>query len=122
MDEDEDIIFEVPTQRDVLILGILIGITFIVIASTGQEGKARAITTSMVALSFVFRVSWPVRKKPWFLLTMAVIAFVHLAAIFGINWSNEHYGGPTMFPIMFLDTLAIFAIVLGVHKIVVKSR
>lgn len=94
------------------LIGMSIGIVF---------GEARGWITggAALALGMVIRVSWPLRKEPWFWAAMSGLTALHVIAVAKFDWSwARSLNGRSFGGLFMSDTLAMLGIIYGLYRLI----
>jgi hypothetical protein len=115
-------IFSTLSRKLGFVIGIASLLVFAVAIAFADEGQALAAGASTVALLTAGALSWPLRRRAWFWLTMAGIAAVHAWVVLAVRWGEGDVSATTLVPIMWADTAVIIAVVWTLSRLIDTSR
>jgi hypothetical protein len=67
----------------------------------------------------VVRISWPLRKEPWFWAAVAGFTALHVVALIEFDWSStSSWNGHKLSGLFMSDTVAMLGIVYGLYHLI----
>jgi hypothetical protein len=71
------------------------------------------------ALAATIRISWPLRKEPWFWATIVVFAGLNAFAVVNLDWSFTHaWSGHAISGLMVIDIGVMISIIYGLYRLI----
>lgn len=110
--------FLAATRTEGLILaGFLIAVSiFVGTFIGGDEGDVAGLSAG--AMMALIRISWPVRKEPWFWTALASFIAIHVFAITQVDWSfTRDWSGRAFSSLMVPDLAAMMAVVYALYRL-----
>ncbi|HZY71911.1 MAG TPA: hypothetical protein VFE22_02250, partial [Edaphobacter sp.] len=78
-------------------------------ANHAARGENAWLVT-MIILA-VIRIRWELRSQTWFWIVVVLIGAAHIPIILCAPWTNSHYLGYAMAPLIFIDFAAVYGVV-----------
>ncbi len=105
---------------------ISIGPLFFLVAHFSDEGRAIAASLSAATVAVIVRYFWDLRKRIWFWITVAIIAFLHILLVVFLplpdkQWNYLHWNYVQMLPFGLLDFAIAYGIIRLAEKVVDRS-
>lgn len=116
-DLQTDSIFEAFPKWQGLVIVFLTAPLLIIFDRLGFPGAGGMAWASAVSIGFASRIFWPLRREPWFWVTMICIGAAHAAVVSLYPWPDETH--PSW--MLGLILLADIALVAGVIVLVATS-
>jgi hypothetical protein len=96
------------------IFGLIVFFAFVLI---GEAGRGTLAASFVTAILVCVRICWPLRRQPWFLITMASIVAVHVLVMMVFpRTTAASWSGLTFIPFTFADVGLILVIVYGLFR------
>ena len=106
-----------PSRLEGALIGTVGFIAYLVLASALGEGRGTAAGGILTAFGVTLRICWPLRRQPWFWLTLAVLAALHVCAIALFKWSAAaDWTGLTFSPFMAADCVLILVVIYLIYR------
>ena len=70
----------------------------------------------------VVRISWPLRKEPWFWAVMTGFTALHIIAMAKFDWSwTRTSSGHSLSGLLLSDTVAMVVVIYGLYRLLYGS-
>jgi hypothetical protein len=96
-------------------IGILVGLSVGLLAGEQRGWIAGGLAGALTAL---IRISWPVRKEPWFWGITTLFAAADAVSVYDVNWSfTDSWNGHEFSGLVVLDLCLMMAIVYALYRL-----
>jgi hypothetical protein len=83
------------------------------------KGRVASICAAMIVTTVWMR--WGLRKRLWFWVTIAIMAFLHLPLVLLPPWTNNSYPGIVLLPGALLDLAIVYGSIKLAEKVMKRS-
>jgi len=100
-----------------LVGGVALVVTLLVGMLVGAD-KGWLAGIAAGALCATIRISWPLRKEPWFWIAMSALAAVNAFGVTYFDWSFTHsWSGHALASLMLPDIGVMVGIIYGLYRL-----
>ena len=95
-------------------LVVIISVAFAVSATFwhfGAAGRGKIAGMFVCVSMYLIRSKWNLRPHLWFWVIASLVSTVHIALIFGIQWSNRSYPTVALLPAAIVDWAVWYSVV-----------